>query len=415
MEGDGPYPVGLHEPDRNNFAPRFGFAYRPFAGDRTVLRGGYGVFYDSDDRTKSGSTKGAPFLTSMTFASDPRIPQIQLATNTFPAILGRQPTLGPGAYDRKTRDTYAQRWNLGVQHELAAGLLVDVEYQGSLTVKGRRARQINQPLTPGAGNANLRRPYAQFAGISYTENSGNANFHSLQSKIEKRFARGLTFITSFMWGKAIDDRFLTGDGAGGAQDSYDLKNERALSAFDIRRKLSISYVWELPFGSGRTYLQSGLGSVILGGWQVSGIWTTQSGMPFTPGFSGDNSNVGNRNDRPNLIGNPKLDNPSPDRWFDVNAFCFTPSCGFAPFTYGNAGRNILTSDGIDNIDFSLTKNNRIGREGRYNVQFRGEFFNLANHPNFGIPARFVNLQTAGRVSSTTTSSRQIQLGLRFVF
>lgn len=415
MGAKGLYPVGLHESDRNNFAPRLGFAFRPFANGKSVIRGGYGIYYDSDDRTKSSSAKTAPFTKSMNYTSDPRVPQIQLGVNPFPTALGLQPALSSTAYDRHIRDTYAQRWNLGVQAELPGRMMFDLEYQGTLTVKAKRTRQINQPLSPGPGNPNLRRPYLPFASISYNETSGLANFHSLQGKVEKRFSRGLSFISSVLWGKAIDDRFIADSGASGSpQNGYNLRAERALSAFDIRYKWSFSYVYELPFGHGKAYLAGGPASRILGGWQVSGILTLQSGMPVTPQLAADNSNVGIRADRPNLIGNPHVDKPTPKRWYNVSAFCASAACGLAPFSYGNAGRNILSSDGIKNLDFSLTKNHRFGQE-RYNVQFRAEFFNVANHPNFAIPDQFVDRPTAGQVSGASTASRQIQLGLRIVY
>jgi len=160
------YPIGLWYPDRNNFAPRFGLTFRPFS-NKTVFRAGYGIYFDSDDRTKSSSAKTAPFTVSKTYTSDPKIPQIQLGSNPFPTNLGIQPTLSLTAYDINRRDTYAQRWNLGIQQELPGRLMFDAEYQGTLTVKGSLSRQINQPLAPGPGNANLRRPYAGFGSISY--------------------------------------------------------------------------------------------------------------------------------------------------------------------------------------------------------------------------------------------------------
>src|SRR5262249_25412101 len=152
---------------------------------------------------------------------------------------------------------------------------------------------------------------------------------------------------------------------------------------------------------------------VLGGWQINGISTVQSGIPFSPQLSIDNSNVGVHADRPNLIGDPHLDSPSPNRWYNAAAFCANPSCGLAPFTYGNAGRNILTSDGVKEVDLSLSKNHHFREKD--NVQFRIEAFNVFNHPNFGIPNAVVDSTSAGQVVNTTTSARQIQLGLRIVY
>src|SRR5207249_5016919 len=154
MEDHGPYPVGLTEPDRNNWAPRLGLAFRPLSKDTTVIRTNYGIYYDNYDWQKSfDHVKNAPFQTTTTYVSDPRIPQITLGVNPFPAVLGNQPTLITGAIDLHARDSYAQVWNFGVQHELVPNLMLDVSYQGSHTVKQRRSRFINQPL-PGPGNPN---------------------------------------------------------------------------------------------------------------------------------------------------------------------------------------------------------------------------------------------------------------------
>jgi len=415
MEDQGPYPVGLTDPDRNNWAPRLGFAFRPLSKETTVIRGSFGIYYDNYDWQKSfDHVKNAPFQTTTTYVSDPRTPQIQLGVNPFPPQLGMQPTLITGAIDRHARDSYAEVWNIGLQHELASSLMVDVSYQGSHTLKQRRTRRINQPL-PGPGNPNLRRPYVPFGDLNYTEYAGDSVFDSLQSKVEKRFSKGLTFITSFMWGKAIDDRYVGSNGGPSVpQDSYNIRAERGLSSFDIRRKLTSSYVYELPFGPGKNHLSSGVGSHVLGGWQLSGILTLQGGIPFTPRVARDNSNVGVGADRPNRLGSGVLDHPTPDRWYDVSSFCASISCGLPLYTFGNSGRNILISDGVKTFDLSLTKNHYFNQE-KTNIQFRAEFFNVTNHPNFGVPDTFVDRPTAGRVSSTTTTSRQIQLGLRVVY
>lgn len=411
QNGAGPFPIGMHEVDKNNLAPRIGFAFRPFNSDKSVIRGGYGLYYDSDDRQKSFShVKNAPFNATLTFDSPAgQPPQIQLTSNPFPTQLGQSGVITSGAIDRKLRNTYSQQWNLGVQHELVTNLLVDVGYQGSLTLKGPRSVQINQPITPATGSVASRRPHPLFGPLGFTENSGTSNFHSLQSKIEQRFSGGLTFISSFMWAKAIDDRYVGGQGnPGNAQNAYNLRAERGLSAFDVRKKWTFSFVYELPVGPGKGRLEQGAAAHILGGWQLSGIYTAQDGRPFTPVLSTDNSNVGIGADRPNLIGNPKVDNPTPQRWFNAAAFAAAPR-----FTYGSAGRGILTSDGLATLDLSLTKNIRISETMR--MQFKGEFFNVTNHTNFGIPENRIDQPSAGTISSTITTSRQIQLGLRIVY
>ena len=363
--GDGVVPRGLTNPDKNNFAPRLGFAYSPFASSGTVIRASYGIFYDSDDRHKSFCcVKNAPFNTSLSFG--PVVtPEIDLDVTPFPSSLSRAGSVTTGAYDPNMRDTYAQKWNLGVQHELAGSLMMDVSYVGSLTLKGRRNRRINQPFTPEAGSIGSRRPFPQFGAFAsggYFENAGTSNFHSLQTKVEQRFASGLTFINSFMWGKAMDNRAIgTAGAASGAQDHYNWDAEYGRSSFDVRLKYSFSYVYEIPGGN----------SALTRGWQLSGIVTAQSGRPFTPRLGANVANVGNTS-RPNRVCDGSLSNPTQNQWFDASCFVRPDA-----FTFGNSGRGILESDGFFNWDMSVMKNTYVMDE-RVNIQLRAEMFNLSS-------------------------------------
>ena len=401
--GNGTVPRGLTIPDKNNFGPRLGFAYSPFADSNTVIRGSYGIYYDSDDRHKSFCcVKSAPFNANLQFRSSPDTPQIDLAVDPFPAELGRAGSLSTGAYDPNMRDTYAQKWSLGVQQELAGSLMMDVSYVGSLTLKGRRSRRINQPLMPGPGSVALRRPFQPFGAFSaggYFENAGRSNFHSLQAKLEQRFSSGLTFINSFMWGKAMDNRAIgTAGGGGGAQNHYNWDAEYARSSFDVRAKYSFSYVYAIPGGN----------NAFTDGWQISGIVTAQSGRPFTPRLGANIANVGTTS-RPNRICDGSLGNPTEDRWFDT-------SCFVAPdrYTFGNSGRGILESDGFFNWDMSVMKNTYVAAE-RVNVQFRVEIFNITDQVNFGFPETRIDRSSAGAVGTLLGNPTQVQLGLRIVY
>jgi hypothetical protein len=191
-----------------------------------------------------------------------------------------------------------------------------------------------------------------------------------------------------------------------------LRAERGLSEFDQRHNFTTSVVYELPWGRGKRWMSNAPAIVdhILGGWQLTGIVRFQSGRPFTVTTGRDMSNTGGAN-RPNVVGNPKLDKPTANRWFNPDAFSDTLPAGV--FAYGTAGKNIVIADGINNIDLGLFKNFNLGEERR--LQFRAEFFNAANHANFGIPERNRQSSAFGRVSSTTTLNRQIQFGLKFNF
>ena len=200
------------------------------------------------------------------------------------------------------------------------------------------------------------------------------------------------------------------------QNSYDLRAERGPSNFDVRHRLSVSYVYDLPFGKGRPHLDNnGVWTTLLTGWQTSGIVTLQSGRPFTVALIRelDNSGTGfsalgfGANDRPNLVGNPSLSNPSPERWFNTAAFGFPP-----PGTFGNAGRNIVVGPGYQNVNASLIKNTALTE--RFNLQFRAEAFNLFNHPNFDLPDNFLGSPSFGQITSAR-DPRHIQFGLKLLF
>ncbi len=398
-DGNGIMPEGLHAPDKNNFAPRIGLAWSPGGGE-TVIRSSYGVFYDSDDRHKSFCcVKGAPFNKAFSFRAS-NYNDLDLAVDPFPQALAATGSLTGGAYDPNMRDTYAQRWNLGVQRQLTNSLMVDVSYVGSVTQKQRRSRRVNQPLTPGPGGVSGRRTFQPFGRLTLTENSGHSNFHSLQAKLEQRFDGGLTFINSFMWGKAMDDRAVGSAGnRAGIQNSYDMDGSYGLSSFDVRLKYSFSYVYEFPGGT----------NALTRGWQVSGIVTAQSGRPMTPRLGANVANVGNTS-FPNRICDGKLSNQTEDKWFDAS--CFVAP---AAFTYGNSGTGILASDGFFNMDMAFIKNTYLLADERVNVQFRAEIFNLSDHVNYGFPETRVDRSTAGSIGTLLGNPTQVQFGLRIVY
>ncbi len=232
--------------------------------------------------------------------------------------------------------------------------------------------------------------------------------------MEKRSDNGLAFLASYTLSKSIDDSPGNSTARDASspfpQNSSNLRGERGLSNFDTRHRLVFSTVYQLPFGPGRAYLsqpQNILGKLI-GGWEIAGIATLQSGRPYTPYINADISNTGGQlSDRPNLIGNPKLDNPRPELWLNGSAFALP-----AQFTFGNAGRNILLGDGLVNFDFALM--NIRFRENKA-LQFRAESFNVFNHPNFVLPVTPFDSARFGSVPSTSTDPRDIQFGIKIIF
>jgi hypothetical protein len=248
----------------------------------------------------------------------------------------------------------------------------------------------------------------QFADIDILESRADSNYNSLQARFQQRFQHGLTALASYTWSKSIDDAssfFSSSGDANFPQNSHDTRAERGLSNFDLRHRFSLSYSYDLPFGKG----------ALRGGWQTFGIWTFQTGRPFTVVLDPnvDNSNTGQSilgfgaNDRPNLLRPAALSTPTPDRWFNVTAFALPPYG-----TFGNAGRNILTGPGFQSVSVSLVKNLRLAE--RASLQIRAEGFNLFNHPNFDLPNIFFGTPAFGAIQSAE-SPRRIQFGAKILF
>jgi hypothetical protein len=398
----------VYETDKNNFAPRFGFAWQPF-DEKTVVRGGYGIYYDLPivGNELGGIYGNPPFRSISTFNGSLANP-ISL-NNPFPTQSQGASTLSPTGVQRDLKTSYLQNFSLGVQREILKDVVVEVSYIGNKGTNLLRNRNINQAVL-GAGSIASRRPFAGFGNIPFRESSANSIYHSLQARAEKRFAQGFTFLASYTFLKAIDDSSGVPSStatSNNPQNSFDLRAERGLSEFDVRHRFVASFIYELPFGKGKAFLQSGIASRIFGNFEITGIVAAQTGRPFTPRISSDRSNTGQLQDRPNLVGNPRLDNPDPQLWFNTAAFAI-PAAG----TFGNARRNILTGPGYNNTDVAVVK--RIGFGEARNLELRAEFFNLFNRPNFDLPNAFADSAQFGRIFSAGPA-RQIQFGIKFAF
>jgi hypothetical protein len=413
-------PRGGYNPDRNNFAPRVGLAWTVGSREKTVLRAGYGIYYDQSPLAPAEALYfNAPLFDNNIFFSLPGLPLT--LDNPFPAFFPFALPDSALAIQRDLRTGYLQHWNGNIQQELGSGRILEIAYVGSKGTKLLAARDINQPqpsiLPPGLPF--VPRPNPGFDDIDMLESRANSSYHSLQTRFQQRLSRGLAALVSYTWSKSIDDASNFFSSAGDAnfpQNSYDLRGERGRSNFDVRHRLSVSYSYDLPFGRGRTYLDdNGFVSTMLTGWQTLGIVTLQSGRPFTVALLPeiDNSGTGRSllgfgaNDRPNVVGDPLAVTPTLERWFNTAAFSFPP-----PGTFGNAGRNILDGPGYQNFNASLMKNTKISE--RVSFQFRAEVFNLFNHPNFGLPDNFLGSPTFGRITSAR-DPRHIQFGAKLLF
>jgi hypothetical protein len=429
----------LIHPDRNNFAPRIGFAYAP--GHKTVVRGGYGIFYTHTVRQGREGLLGfnPPYLidnllqTGVSGAAAVASAAPFRLVDGYPSGLlepgAIAPTVGRRAQDPNQRTPYVQQYNIGVQHELRPDLLLDIAFVGNKGTKLNGFRNLNQRAVitnPDGSQSAGPRPYPNFGDIQWMENRVSSTYKSLQTRLEKRFSKSMSGLISYTWGEALTgapDHISTSGGGPGfdtgvfrePQDGNNLRAEYGPAEFDVTHRFVASYIWELPFGNGRRFGREWSGPVdfLLGGWQVSGITTAQSGLALTATLAGASvlNLGGERRARPMLVGNPVL--PESERtltrYFNTDAFAaFSP----APQAFGNAGIGIMRGPGYVNFDVTLAKNFRLG-ENR-SVQFRTELFNALNHPNFGPPNLQRESSGFGQIL-TAGNGRIVQLGLKFYF
>jgi hypothetical protein len=402
------------EPDRNNFAPRVGFAWTVGEDEKTVLRGGYGVYYDQSPLAPAEALYfNSPFFDNNIFFPFPGLPLT--LSDPFPAFFPFPLPDSALAIQRDLRTGYMQHWNFNVERQIGSKSVVEVAYVGSKGTKLLTARDINQPqpsvLPPGLPF--VPRPDPRFDDIDLLESRANSNYNALQMRFQQRLTRGFSALASYTWSKSIDDasNFFTSAGDPNfPQNSYNVAAERGRSNFDVRHRLSVSYSYALPFRHA-----DGLAGKLVNGWETFGIVQLQTGRPFTVALLSeiDNSGTGRSilgfgaNDRPNLVGNPDLSNRTTSQWFNTAAFAFP-----APGTFGNAGRNILEGPGFQSVNMSLVKNTALTEGLR--LQFRAEAFNLFNHPNFNLPDNFLGSPTFGRITSAR-DPRHIQFGLKLLF
>ncbi len=410
-------PRSGYDADRNNWGPRVGLAWTP--GSRgTVLRAGYGVYYDQSSLAPGeGLYFSPPYFDSKLYIPLPDFGVFLSLRDPFPASYPLSLPSSALSFQRDLRSPYVQHWNFNVQQRLGGSRTLELAYVGSKGTKLLSGLDLNQPY-PSPRQPNLR-PAPQFDDITQLQSRGDSSYHSFQARLQQRLASGLSLLSSYTWGKSLDDASSFFSSAGDPnfpQDSHNVRAERGRSNFDVRHRLSVAYSYDLPFGRGHALAgHHGWLTTALTGWQSYGILTFQTGRPFTVALLSDldNSNTGRSilgfgaNDRPNLLRNPALSNPAPERWFDTTAFA-TPPFG----QFGNAGRNILDGPGLATVNLSLVKDTTVSES--LTVQFRAESFNLLNRTNLDLPDIFVGSPTFGRISSAGPP-RRIQFGVKLIF
>ena len=428
----------LMAPDRNNFGPRIGFAYRPNIKGETVVRGGYGIYFTPQisnaifamaegaqataGATITGNTNGAPNV----LFSDP----FKLASNAggLPFAVSN---------DQNMKDSYIQQWNFNIQRKLPGNIIIDTGYVGS---KGTDLvvtfGDLNRPLTivdptkPGNASANPRRPNQSYLrAVTGDKSIGNSIYHSLQVKVERRVSHGFTLLTAYTYAKSISGPSDIGGQVGGGfyigaiQDYNNLRAERSVSGFDVTQRFVQTLLWDVPFAK-RLH---GFAKTALDGWQLSAIATIQSGFPAPINYGVDTTGtgIGSRADMlAGTSGNLASGDRMWTRWFNTSAFAYqylNPATGkLEPFEgrFGSAPRTAnIRLPGVINADFSIHKAVRF--QERRSIDVRAEFYNVFNHYNpdpatvdLGIRSKTFGM-VGGGISGITT--RVIQLGAKFNF
>ena len=400
--------------DMNNFAPRIGLAFR--ATDSTVIRTAYGVYYSLIPIALGGTLASNPpfFVNTAVVNNQNRFESARTLAN------GPLRTSDPNAPNQSRRGIaddftvpYIQQWNFSIQQQLPGRQQMTVSYVGSKGTGLRQAVDLNQPV-PGEGPVASRRRWPQHANVQILQSRGHYSYHSLQATLVRRFSGG-HYQVAYTYSHCLDDRSI-----GGIPIS-NLALAKGNCAFDIRQNLRATWGWELPFGRGKTLGTNVLPAVnhLIGGWQVNGGVSLYGGVPFSVVAGGNTLNNGVGGVRPDQLrdGNLPPSERRVTRWFDTEAFA---NPGFR--LYGTAGRNILVGPGTKQIDLSIFKNFQLTEGVR--LQFRTEFFNAFNTPQFNNPrgaglrvgaAAMGRITRAGSEPTLQRTQRQVQMALKLFF
>jgi Carboxypeptidase regulatory-like domain len=402
---------------KRDFGPRLGFAY-DLAGDgRTIVRGGYGLFWNfTPGGTSSSKAQNQPFLQAQ--ANTTSLGTNIILSNGLAAPPGVRPELPPTGNTRSAfltdfRDAHAHNFNVNVQRQLGTNYMVEAAYSGSRTKNAALKVDLNQaPPTVGVTDPNVNRPYAKVSPglrtVGALSSTGYLEYNGLLIKFQRRSANHFSFLNSYTLGRAIDLN-SDNDGSVTLTDIFHPEYNRGPADYDVRHTFSSNWIYELPWGAQHAW----------GGWQVSGILYLRSGLPITITQTQSMLSTGLGNNRPNTICDPSLGgNATIDRWFNTSCF---QQVADTTGTFGNTGRNTVRGPGDFNIDFSGIKNTRIGR---IDSELRVEVFNVLNHPQFANPNSVFGNSQFGTITAMLaspscatcgTTERQVQLAFKLKF
>lgn len=419
--GDAGIPNSLFKKDWNNFAPRVGFAWNVGGNSRTVVRGGYGIFYTPvalSIYTRTNSTQPSVLTTNIpnpasfqnpysNYPGGSPYPRGRIQPDEFGSYQYALPLSG-GVLDPGAKTGYSQNWNVTVERQLRSDLALSVAYVGNHGSSILASRQLNPGIYgPGATLANLndRRLYPGFAAVEIASPYEYSLFHSLQVNATKRTAKGLTLLANYVWSKTIDNTSSTLEGNPGPSNPFNFAHSRGLADFDQTHRFNASAVYDTPHLDVK-----GFRNVLLNDWQLNVIATLTSGLPFTVTSGTDRSLSGVGSDRADQVGDPSRPDGVDKVQQYFNASAFVPA---AIGTFGNVGRNSLRGPGRANVDVSIFKNFFLTES--WKLQFRAETFNIQNRANFNNPNASVAAgANFGRILSAD-DPRVFQFGLKFLF
>jgi hypothetical protein len=412
----GPNPVWL------DFGPRVGFAYK--VSDSLVVRGGFGIVFDDlsgVSQTFSNPVNGWPsngnYQPNYNSTFGAALTDLPASQSSISSPI---PTATPFNqngffFDPNYKRPYSEQYNLGFDKTFKQNYLLSANYVGAVSNRLDYGGWANVATTPG-DKSTIPFPYMTI--FDYDRSTANSNYNALQVKFEHPMQAGLQYLVSYTWSKSIDDSsglFNSENGAGGGsaiQNYYDPGSNRSVSAYNVPQFLSVFVLYDLPFGKGKQFLNTGIASTLIGGWEINTLSQLRSGQPYTLQVSGDIADVGDTEEtygRPNRVpgASPSVSHPSKTEWFNVAAFS-TPSG-----SYGNVGRDSMRASSVYDSDFSLLKNFEF-KEG-VGLQFRAEYFNLFNIINYAPPNSNISNSNAGTVTSTELPPRELQLALKLTF
>jgi len=389
-------PKSLYHADRNNFGPRVGVAWQPLPG--IVARGGYGIFYDTLAVGDSLFLLGLnpPFVHFDVRNNGAVVPQFDLTT----AFQESSGSVQASIFSTSTQlpNPYLQQWSASIEHPIAQEFTLSLSYFGQKGTRLRRQLNVNQPSAGPAGSLDERRPFPDFKNIFQFETSASSIAHAAEVRADRKFRSGFGLAAAYRFSRSIDDATLISILP---QNSHDLAAERGLSDFHMKHQLLFSATYNLP---ARRFAWAR-------GWQLQAVGTLQSGIPLSSIVSEDVSGTGSPIvNRPNLVGNPNIPNATPARFFDPSAFQI-PEAG----TFGNAGRNVIIGPGIQTVDLAMARSVRLSDTMR--AQFRMDFYNVLNHPNFVAPPTMQNFADSSDFGAlfVARSPRIVQIGLKFLW